>query len=783
MSHPADHPTFGVQSPSVRNAAPGHQRVGVTRSDRACTDCRRLKVRCMRDGDQPCRRCQHIGQECIVTVRAKERCSTRGSGSSLKRRRSIGGAPVGPDLNEEQVVVVSDVLGAANRRMLDLEQQLELLRSEMSVLTGGEGSKSKAKPANMGEGQEQEAPNTPQSAIQSYPASATRNTLQFLPTGSGTHVVDPIQGITNDEECRKSAPPFAARAVDLLASDHLVAPFRQLKSMADENDGSRPVSRAASYDHLREPLRETRPSGSSMSTIYRGMPDQAQTALVSVLHNAITSSRETAPDIVDLGLLGEDEARQLCENYFTNCSDYVLVHDAKLDTWETMRSRSPIALASVIAIGAMARDGTGAVSDAQRNALQFTKALVMGSIFTRHHCLGDVQGVITIGAYHRNCWLLSGHAIRLATDLGLDTAFEKLLASGMGASMTAAQEEQDRDLIIRARLWFALYAHEHQLSFGNGRCPTIREDESLAQCRQFLNHPFSIASDVRLIAIVELLMLRTPLHLQLTNTSAPVLGQDFVNMLQKMKVDLIDWYNHYDGLMCDRLKMEPTSYYRESLRTQREYASLFSNSLLLRGVSRTSDLRQLSDDEYVLALSAVRSAHVCLDITTRGESYPRMLKFAIPHTHMSVAFAACFLLRTARLFPDRFDRVSIARDVETLTSMLADCGAGRLSRALGVMLVRAREGDSKDATRPHTTAIKDGSRDTMQSLPLDQDVVDFDTLDMDLNVAFDSTSATDNPLASNGFNFPFEEFWDTSDNGMFMTNLLQRIPESVPLDH
>jgi hypothetical protein len=110
---------------------------------------------------------------------------------------------------------------------------------------------------------------------------------------------------------------------------------------------------------------------------------------VSVFHSVITSSRRTIPDIISLGLVGEEEARELYDYFFANCNEYVLVHDSKVDTWEAMRSRSPIALATIIAVGAMARDGAGAVSETQRNALQLAQALVLGTVFDRNVSLID----------------------------------------------------------------------------------------------------------------------------------------------------------------------------------------------------------------------------------------------------------------------------------------------------------------------------------------------------------------------------------------------------------
>jgi hypothetical protein len=235
------------------------------------------------------------------------------------------------------------------------------------------------------------------------------------------------------------------------------------------------------------------------------------------------------------------------------------------------------------------------------------------------------------------------------------------------------------------------------MSFGDGQKPMIREMEGLSQCRRFLEHPLSTPSDVRLVALVELLVLREPLHTRLSIPGSVPHRQDLSAMLSQFRTDLNAWYAFYDALMRDRLGLEPSTYYRESLRTQREYASLFANSLLLREVAQASDLLRLSDEEYILALSAARSAQTCLDIVVNGFSYPKNMPYAIPHTRLSVAFAASFLLRTGKLFPDRLDAQATMQQVDGAISLLDQCGASRLARALRFMRDRVQNGsDMKD---------------------------------------------------------------------------------------
>jgi hypothetical protein len=50
----------------------------------------------------------------------------------------------------------------------------------------------------------------------------------------------------------------------------------------------------------------------------------------------------------------------------------------------------------------------------------------------------------------------SGHAVRMAIDLGINRSFSQLLKSGMGADKTPAELEKERDLVVKSRVWFSV---------------------------------------------------------------------------------------------------------------------------------------------------------------------------------------------------------------------------------------------------------------------------------------------------------------------------------------
>lgn len=51
---------------------------------------------------------------------------------------------------------------------------------------------------------------------------------------------------------------------------------------------------------------------------------------------------------------------------------------------------------------------------------------------------------------------MTGHAVRLAMDMGLNRAFNELLQSGMGSRKTSAELERERALVEKARVWFCV---------------------------------------------------------------------------------------------------------------------------------------------------------------------------------------------------------------------------------------------------------------------------------------------------------------------------------------
>lgn len=76
-------------------------------------------------------------------------------------------------------------------------------------------------------------------------------------------------------------------------------------------------------------------------------------------------------------------------------------------------------------------------------------------------CIADHSRVamLLLAAWSASGWLPSGHAMRMALDLSLHKALEKLAET---SPVRARSQEEERDLVVSSRIWLCLYCFDHQ---------------------------------------------------------------------------------------------------------------------------------------------------------------------------------------------------------------------------------------------------------------------------------------------------------------------------------
>ena len=211
--------------------------------------------------------------------------------------------------------------------------------------------------------------------------------------------------------------------------------------------------------------------------------------------------RNAFPHVVEKGLVSDAEARELYHIFFSGCHLFIPLFDPTYDTYESLKERSPWTFDAILAIASKIRSGNSALTATFYRCLEEAQGIARSSLFGPVVRKEAVQGMLLLAAWSTNGWLPSGHAMRMALDLGLHRALEKLAESGG----KRRSEEEERDLVVSARIWLCLYWFDHQMSLGTGRPIVLRDESSIRHCRLLLSHPMASPTDVRLVSQIELI--------------------------------------------------------------------------------------------------------------------------------------------------------------------------------------------------------------------------------------------------------------------------------------
>ncbi|KAH7888855.1 hypothetical protein F5I97DRAFT_1802840 [Phlebopus sp. FC_14] len=601
------------------HATPQQQPVHIPkRGARACTACRKGKNRC--EGEAPCRRCQQTGTLCVFEKPEKKNVQAV-SGASVERLSRLEG---------QYLVLQSQMIG--------MQSSLDRILSAVQM----QGAQQQPAYGAAGSGRDG--------------ASSYQQRSRYGAHGLLLCSFPPLPGFPAPPHkyatygiVPSTAPSSEDESEDTLPRAALNAPIEALQGLANA------AAEAAAAPSTVPPRVKKRP---------RAEP---------IPHNAF-------PHVIEKGLVSEAEARELFHIFFAGCHFFIPLFDPNYDTFECLMERTPWTFDSILAIACKIRSGNGPLSPTFYKCLEEAQGIARSSLFgpvVRKEAV--MAGMLLLAAWSTNGWLPTGHAMRMALDLGLHRALEKL-ADSTGRRRS---EEEERDLVVSARIWLCLYWFDHQMSLGTGR-PIILRDESLIRhCRLLLTHPMASPTDVRLISQVELIVQKT----QIYDTLAPLNGQvnhNTLSFIRRASVALDKWWADCDELY--RQTMDEDSLLRKILAGELHYAKLWLVCVALRGVSWD----KMPFEQRELAFQAKDAAFNCLSIFLNSTAYRAALRYAVHDTLVTLSFSGLFLLKMANLFPTELDLAAITSQVEQLAQLLSDVAAERYALTLRIMLANLR---------------------------------------------------------------------------------------------
>ncbi|KAJ7287530.1 hypothetical protein C8J57DRAFT_1495956 [Mycena rebaudengoi] len=583
------------------------------RGARACTSCRKGKNRC--EGESPCRRCQLSGTLCVFEKPEKKIVQAMMTGQGVERLSRLEG---------QYLVMQSQMIG----------MQSSLDRILSAVQTQGQSNG--------------------QAAYSPHPSNTNRDGAEYQSRND-------FDGPSGSHD-RRTFPPLPGFA----PPPHKYATYGIVPSTApssdDESEDTLPRST------LNAPIEALQ--GLANAAAEAAAVPSASTPRVKKRKRAEPIPRNAFPHVVEKGLVTDSEARELYNIFFAGCHLFIPLFDPMYDTYESLMERTPWTFDAILAVAGKIRSGNGPLSPTFYKCLEEAQGIARSSLFGPVVRKEALHGAQMDG-------FPSGHAMRMALDLGLHRALEKL-ADDSGKQRT---QEEERDLVVSARIWLCLYWFDHQMSLGTGRPIVLRDENSIRHCRVLLNHPMASPTDVRLIAQVELIAQKT----QIYETLAPLNGQVNHNTLafiRRANVALDKWWADCDELhrsffFLERLKI---------LAGELHYAKLWLVCVALRGVAWD----KMPFEQRELAFQAKDAAFNCLSIFLTSSEYRAALRYAVHDSLVTAAFSGLFLLKMASLFPAELDLGAITGQVEQLAQLLSDVAAERYALTLRIMLANLR---------------------------------------------------------------------------------------------
>ncbi|GFZ52232.1 hypothetical protein JCM24511_10005 [Saitozyma sp. JCM 24511] len=334
------------------------------------------------------------------------------------------------------------------------------------------------------------------------------------------------------------------------------------------------------------------------------------------------------------------------------------------ELYDSMRSRSPFCVTTLIYVASKLEDPANTPSDLQRLYQEHAEKIGMSTLFSPISTLEVVQAMVALSSWGDTSWRPGGHAVRMAMDMGLYRCLPSLVQTGMGKGKSSEDLKEDRSLVTGARCWLTLCKMEFEMAFNLGRPALFGGEESIRLAREFLKHPLSIINDSRLVAACELLAKRLVLHQPFAFVPHALVGNDIVQTLRDSEAAAVEWYNYWDAM--------------------------YLNSKILYGVRSQKDVASLSKAQLERLVVAIRAAETLIGMGLRSQEYVSRFRYANSFSHVGMGYTARFIIRMASLIPSEINLRQVAKDVEALANVLTQVPGFQFAHVLLDALKRAR---------------------------------------------------------------------------------------------
>ncbi|OQU96083.1 hypothetical protein CLAIMM_02218 [Cladophialophora immunda] len=363
-------------------------------------------------------------------------------------------------------------------------------------------------------------------------------------------------------------------------------------------------------------------------------------------------------DLVSEGVVDESVARELFNSFMTGSNTFLPMLDPVLDTFDSLRVRSPFCFAVVLATAARVKEASNPTDPVRQATQNEARVLAAETLFIGVPVLEDVQAMTLIAAFSERTWFAIGHAIQMAQVLELQNALPQLLHSTRSRSTDSQKTE--RLLARQARIWLMVSFIEWEIAAGTARRPRL-EAIDVETLRAFATHPTANASESRVVSLLELVILRAQMQKDIEDSekSLPAVMAKIRSICNRFD----SWCSFWDGTFADAGYPQP-SFQRTSLYMSREYAKTFTCCAALRQIQPPSSPQTSAafgaanlDSVASELLSYVMSVMFNqLTFLVQNSAYKWHLKWAPTYTALTIAFTCVLALKMSKLRPELIDQ-------------------------------------------------------------------------------------------------------------------------------
>ncbi|KAI0306674.1 fungal-specific transcription factor domain-containing protein [Multifurca ochricompacta] len=490
-------------APSVDGSEP---KAKPTRGSRACTVCRRLKMKCVgAEQGPPCKRCIAGNHECIFEE------SNRGKRTSNTRKHEL-----------------------LTRSLRKMERTLDTVLKSIGnpSITSGMVSRSPS-PSNANS-----ATQALLSQVDQPPSPTTAATFS-----------------SSSSRPQAAAPPGSPKLHSL--PDNSLNPLGLLAEASLANRRAHATSSGRKTSGMARP---PAPMGVASDAYFKPGP------MTILPLRRLFIERQIQPEM--LTFVSTEEVVALFDIYFEHLNMHCNMLDRDFHTPSLVCSRSPFLLTTICAISAKfytARPELhGKLTELSKKLAFTVPAQGYKSLeIVQAYLLLALWGSGPVERYEQDrTWMLLGMAIRMATDLNLHRKTATI------SPETPEGKARDQEVHNRERTWLVCFSLDRSTSAQMGKPSSIREDCIIRNALQWVQSPLARRGDFSLVAYVELqrIISRT-LDLLYSETSSPsglLVDVDYLLVIKTFERQIQTWYSQvadadkasdriakYNGLMAE----------------------------------------------------------------------------------------------------------------------------------------------------------------------------------------------------------------------------------------